>query len=224
MDSGGMEGKEYVTRERRYPREIDVTVRCVCVHCNNGWMSKLEEEVKPTIESLLQNDMVKLNRDTQHLLAKWATKTAIIARYLCSPEYGAPPEYRDWFFKNQTPLPNTIVFLGTYNEKFGASLQTKDVFIHDLDGKALCFPHTQFVVFTVGRILVCVLILYLGNRLMIENKGVFREYLRTIWPYHSDIIWPWNPLDKQGKLDLFDCDWDSGIWLSLRENLSEPAQ
>jgi hypothetical protein len=34
----------------------EVTVKCVCKKCNNGWMSKLEVEAKPVLASLI-NDL-----------------------------------------------------------------------------------------------------------------------------------------------------------------------
>jgi hypothetical protein len=54
------------------------TVRCVCADCNNGWMSELEDEVKPVLTPLLKNHRTTLTRDDQILLATWATKTGLV--------------------------------------------------------------------------------------------------------------------------------------------------
>lgn len=37
-----------------------VKVRVVCTECNNGWMSRLEEEVRPFLERMIQDIPCKL--------------------------------------------------------------------------------------------------------------------------------------------------------------------
>jgi hypothetical protein len=56
-----------------------VRVRCVCKHCNNGWMSQIEETSIPLIGNLLEDVSLTLDTGAQELLAIWATKTAMIA-------------------------------------------------------------------------------------------------------------------------------------------------
>ena len=52
----------------------------VCETCNNGWMSKLEEDAKPIILDLIRNqrDLSNLNVEERGILAAWAGKTAVI--------------------------------------------------------------------------------------------------------------------------------------------------
>lgn len=51
--------------------------RCVCRNCNNGWMSKLENEMKPIVESILDEQLRALDISSQAVIAVWAMKTAM---------------------------------------------------------------------------------------------------------------------------------------------------
>jgi hypothetical protein len=53
-------------------------VRTVCSVCNNGWMSKLEQENIPLIGSMFQDLSIPLNEAQQHTVAAWAVKTAMM--------------------------------------------------------------------------------------------------------------------------------------------------
>ncbi len=51
--------------------------RCVCRNCNSGWMSKLEQEMKPIVDSILDEQLKALDVSSQAVIAVWATKTAM---------------------------------------------------------------------------------------------------------------------------------------------------
>jgi len=51
--------------------------RCVCGNCNSGWMSRLEVEMKPIVESILDEQLRVLDVSSQAVIAVWATKTAM---------------------------------------------------------------------------------------------------------------------------------------------------
>lgn len=55
-----------------------LTVRCVCASCNSGWMSDLENRVKPIVERLFTEQPVALDRYDQTTLAVWAGKNAMV--------------------------------------------------------------------------------------------------------------------------------------------------
>jgi len=56
----------------------ELTTKSVCQACNNGWMSKLEAEVKPILEPIFEGHTVSLTIQQQHLIAIWMTKTAFM--------------------------------------------------------------------------------------------------------------------------------------------------
>jgi hypothetical protein len=50
----------------------------ICAECNNGWMSKLEEQVKPVLIRLIADpyELSNLSEDERHAVARWTLKTA----------------------------------------------------------------------------------------------------------------------------------------------------
>lgn len=51
--------------------------RCVCRNCNNGWMSNLENEMKPIVDSILDGQFRALDDSSQAVIAVWSIKTAM---------------------------------------------------------------------------------------------------------------------------------------------------
>ncbi|MCP4539890.1 MAG: hypothetical protein GY832_22350 [Chloroflexi bacterium] len=56
--------------------------KCVCRNCNNGWMSQLEQEMKPIVDSILDERLKVLDVSSQAVIAVWATKTAMVLETL----------------------------------------------------------------------------------------------------------------------------------------------
>ena len=67
-------------------------VKCVCEKCNSGWMSQLEGQVKPVIESILDDQIKTVDVSSQALIAVWAVKTAM-ALEASNPQ-------RKWFYSD----------------------------------------------------------------------------------------------------------------------------
>ncbi len=64
---------------RSHPqRRPEVVVKAVCEGCNNGWMSKLEVEVRPFLEPMVRGGGARLSVDDQVALARWAAKVAVL--------------------------------------------------------------------------------------------------------------------------------------------------
>jgi hypothetical protein len=72
---------EQVLGKRDFPLRSFVAGR-VCRHCNNGWMSALEQKVRAFLPGLIEADraVTDLSKADQEILARWATKTAFVSR------------------------------------------------------------------------------------------------------------------------------------------------
>ena len=53
--------------------------RVVCESCNNGWMSQLEESVKPFILLAIRHENMVLNSQQVAILARWVVMKVIVA-------------------------------------------------------------------------------------------------------------------------------------------------
>ena len=64
----------------------ELAVRCVCEHCNNGWMSDLESQAKEFLQPLLAGRSVVLNNSDQRVITRWGVKTAMVLEGQDKPE------------------------------------------------------------------------------------------------------------------------------------------
>src|SRR5688572_8234996 len=64
-------------------QDMGLTVNVVCkVRCNEGWMDKLEEEVRPFLSSCIRNGSpVTFTPKQQSAVATWACKTAMVFEF-----------------------------------------------------------------------------------------------------------------------------------------------
>lgn len=56
----------------------ELTTRFVCQRCNNGWMSRLEQQAQPYVQSLVLGENSFLNTAAQSFIALWAVKIAMV--------------------------------------------------------------------------------------------------------------------------------------------------
>ena len=82
----------------------------ICRDCNNGWMSKLENEAKPIIEDLisLKRLCIDLNDQERLILARWTTKTAYTLNAGSNYHKNIPPEHYSYLYKNKNLLPANV--------------------------------------------------------------------------------------------------------------------
>jgi hypothetical protein len=73
--------------------------RAFCRSCNSGWMSQLEEHVRPVLEPLMHGRTRWLSPDDQRLLAFWATKTVLAFQTIedDSTRFAEPSVYSDLY-------------------------------------------------------------------------------------------------------------------------------
>lgn len=99
-------------------------VRAVCRSCNSGWMSRLEESVRPVLTPLIVGAEASLSASDQELLFRWLTLKVMVAEH-DSPELAAitqaerrafyevgigPPHLRVWLFSCGAPPWNCAYY------------------------------------------------------------------------------------------------------------------
>lgn len=57
------------------------TVRVVCGPCNNGWMSRLQQETKPLLVPMLRGERITLRLKQQKLLTAWIAMTVMTGEF-----------------------------------------------------------------------------------------------------------------------------------------------
>ena len=68
----------------------ELKVKFICKDCNNGWMSRLENQVKPILEPLLKEDNILISSQQQSILSAWAVKTTMVLEAIYNSKF--------WFY------------------------------------------------------------------------------------------------------------------------------
>lgn len=86
------------------------TLKRICQDCNNGWMSRLENLVKPTMVALMRRErhLDSLAEVEKRALAKWAAKTAIVDSYSVGAECPIDSSVLKWMQRNQSDVPGPL--------------------------------------------------------------------------------------------------------------------
>jgi hypothetical protein len=173
----------------------EVRVPCVCVHCNTGWMSRLERKVQRYMGPMIDDFYLSLDKDYQKGLAEWAVKTAMVndaveshQRFFTDAECHA--------FKADRTMPHGIqVVTGRFT---GRSLDAdgNDFSLTTPDGKLIVRGHVFTVM--VGHLLMQVMSMHAdreykgGERVEMEcNPGPWDTTLIQLWEkIHDRVEWP----------------------------------
>ncbi len=182
------------------------TMKKICRECNNGWMSRLEQAVKPTMGSLVNDISMPLDEEQQRLLARWATKTAMVIEGVKQEKnnfYTAAQ--RSEFRTTLIPPLETAVWLGRCSQSNNLHGEARKLRVSNPtatnpleDGCA-----TTFV---TGRLVMQVLsvkrrpdAMYGSLRLRIRS-GPWESKLVQVWPIEKQRV-DWPPPQSFSDLD-----------------------
>jgi hypothetical protein len=98
------------------------TARAVCRDCNGGWMSQLEQQTKPHLESLVgattTNTGLPIQPDVAALLATWAIKTAWMNELGNRGEPATSAAMRKFLYEHLLPPEFSVVWLAKHVGRF----------------------------------------------------------------------------------------------------------
>jgi hypothetical protein len=174
--------------------DLEQKVRAVCSICNEGWMSKLEQEVKPTIGPLLNDISFKIDFHDQSVLALWALKTAMViestnTRYR-KPCYSRPE--REQLRVSSTLPAKTAVWLGRYFTQGLGTLGT-DIGLNLPDIPKVANACVTTIV--IGHLSIQILTVHIRPEYSYRTINVvpqlsLNDFLIPIWPPERQINWP----------------------------------
>jgi hypothetical protein len=87
-------------------------MKIVCRKCNNGWMSDIVKDSKPTLKSLILGKWPLLTSEKQFVLARWAALTIMVKEYDFDGTRSGSDEERSYMFLHRCPPPNWRVQIG----------------------------------------------------------------------------------------------------------------
>ncbi|UHG95286.1 hypothetical protein [Pseudomonas sp. 7-41] len=91
---------------------LSLQTKKVCITCNNGWMSEIENKIIPIYEKLKQQDPITISKEETHTLSLWATMLAMKWDILESNTSGYTESDTNYLYAYKSPPPNVRVWLG----------------------------------------------------------------------------------------------------------------
>lgn len=195
---------------------LTAQVREVCRSCNNGWMSRLEESVKPLLRRLwlpgYPLGMTTFNPDESAVLATWATKTAWIRDRWSGPDVTATPEMWSYLMRHQIPPEFTRVWVSRYEGENNFSVSVGHLTVTSQDEPW----NTELT----RRILMC-LMTFKGLSVMVRTDDGWGapplvlpgNKWAALWPNAETVEWP-RP-DYVSDLDVRDVSMLYSNWLKF---------
>jgi hypothetical protein len=175
-------------------------VRMVCSNCNNGWMSQIQEDVKPVIVDLFQGKRFEIFRRPRRLISSWAAMSTIAADATSERFAVVSEEERKEFFRNRLPPEHWRIWIGLCSDNIKAPnyrhysselLSNKD---RHRSGSISEAATIQATTYRIRRLAVHVMTSSneAGREVIRKWKWRrFRPYLTRIWPVtHATVTWP----------------------------------
>lgn len=177
-------------------------LRRVCLKCNGGWMSDLQQVAKPHLVPMLEGRRTALSRNAQKIIAAWATMTAMTAEFVDDEMVAVPQIERDYLRETHLPPRSWRIWIGRYARSGMAKRYWHNVMAltdQKIERSALYLPHpsnTQTTTICFGENLV----VYLMSSEVELARSIIRRWsfpgnaapaMSQIWPAKSKpAIWP----------------------------------
>lgn len=178
-------------------------IRCVCKPCNNGWMSRLENRVRPHLEPLLTGPRV-LDADAQTTISIWAVKTAMVLEGKDTDLKKGYSQFQRERFRLRAEIPwRTSVWLAASADAH-SFMSTKNRHM-DATSKEISGVSSTMV---FGAVALQVLTMRVPpeigpNTLITTNvrQGPWSDATLQIWPAREAATWP-PSVGLNGELGL----------------------
>jgi hypothetical protein len=183
-----------------------LTVKCVCEQCNNGWMSRLENRVRPHLEPLLTGQPRVLDAEAQTTISTWAVKTTMVLEGMDPDAKRNYSQLQRERFRLRASVPwrtsiwlaasaGADLFMSTKNRHMGATSDDSGVSVTMAFGAVVLQVLSMRVPEEVGP-----------NTVVTTHvrRGPWSDTTLQIWPSRGVASWPplLGLMDEDG-LNLF---------------------
>jgi hypothetical protein len=168
----------------------------VCETCNTGWMSRLEEAVKPILAPAIAREArCEFDLREQWLAALWAAKTTYVLQTQ-GPNLLIPPIHPFLLRENGMPTPHTSVFLGSHaravHDPINSCFVLKPLAFEPEDEHLEPLRRAGYVAFlAVAGISFVIIEHRLANYVEVTLGDHLADLFTKIWPRSSKVVnWP----------------------------------
>jgi hypothetical protein len=182
----------------RMEREVDTTVSRVCDNCREGWIHRLDEDVKPFLKQMIAGEPTPLPPARQWILARWAAKTAVVLE--CSLDTPVrTPRAACEHLRNVGVHANTQVLVGCYDGASQVLTYERDLFSRVIDGEQRFFPQASLV---IGQVFIQVFAGPWRSGLPELVQHSSQPLLPLVGGAGEDIMWPPASALDDGRYEL----------------------
>lgn len=168
--------------------------RVVCKDCNNGWMSRLEESVKPMFIRMIQGEKLSLQKSDQELLSRWIALKVIVGEHAEKGIHVTPQKDR-YLLKEENKIPEYFaIYVCSHDSKADTAwLRISNTLALSPNGPnpplGNMKRNTQSVSFICGRVFVFV---FASREQGIDSGGFIKmNSLKRLHPQElENIEWP----------------------------------
>lgn len=159
-----------------------------CRHCNNVWMSGMEDTVKPILKPMMLGERLELSPQALKRLARWAYLKSLVFT-LSTPEIEVSASEYVRFFESRKPPHLGSVLLMQSQALFGGMLyRLENIDVHLVDGSIAQNWRGSFI---IGHVILQVF----GERPVTNARLRARprrpqDWVRVIWPASGSFKWP----------------------------------
>ncbi len=174
-------------------------IRRVCKKCNVGWMSRVQENVKPYIVAMMTGKKMTLHRKAQTLISTWIAMAVMVGAFEDPDTVAISQADRTYLNENQKPPPHWRIWIASYKrDKWKTHWQHNVLFLTEEDPSSIQQdrpppPNAHLTTWVVGGVLThCISSSLKGG---IAPKWTFGpkvgRLITRIWtPRESSISWP----------------------------------
>jgi hypothetical protein len=166
----------------------------VCRHrCNNGWMSRLEDNARSVLLPLMRDLALELDPEQQSIIARWTIKTVMVVE--CLNPKDIPPFYtadeRRALMDKLTIPSGTILWAGRYTGRLSPT--TAGIELGNV-GEKDSPPTGVYFTLTAGRLALQIITLrpedYRPIRIRVNPGDWVPASLLQVWPPQRVVRWP----------------------------------
>jgi hypothetical protein len=175
-------------------------VKCVCVHCNTGWMREIQDQAKPIIVPMLKGEALTLYAKQRNIIAAWIAMAVMCSEFGKDSLRAISQADRDYLHNHKIPpLKNWRIWIGHYHrgvshtqwDRRALLILPKKEVAQARAAAAVSLAHnTQSTTYTVGEVLIhaissewdkCVRLFHITPP----------DLLLDLWPVRGRaLIWP----------------------------------
>ncbi len=174
-----------------------IQIRVVCKsRCNNGWMSTLEESVKPILVPLMLGQSNILDPKQQQILAAWYTLKVMVAEFSAPDDVASSQAERDLLMSMQQPPPGWQVWIArqqspnwrTKYNRYSATLALRYADGEPITTFGKLSKNAKAVTMGIGELLLYAIATPSGLGVQMDEN--LARPLRRVWPPSGAVIWP----------------------------------